>query len=210
MVELLVAMMIFGIITTAFYSILFSATDSAETTRAVVGTSNEARRGFNRLLRDTRESQDIFNASFDTFTVENDFDGNGTIEPVPTGEFGSYERLTFRFVENPDPTLTGAVLVGNGFVEEVLIDGVECVRDGIGDCYPVFSYSSNDLTYDADGNGVSSALEIDGYPVVGDGNGVLNLPSELRVVDTVSFMMQITIGGHSERFYGAAQMRNAR
>ncbi|HVF52665.1 MAG TPA: type II secretion system protein [Actinomycetota bacterium] len=208
MVELLVAMTIFGIITTAFYSILFSATDSAETTRAVTGASNEARRGFNRLLRDTREAQDVFDVSATTFTIENDFDGDGEIEAL--NETGSYERLTFTYVDPDVDELTGEVIVSNGVDSETLIAGVQCIPDPSGGCYPVFSFSSNDLTYDANRNGVSSATEIDAAPTVGDGDGALDTAAELRVIDTVSFMMGVSVDGRGERFYGAAQMRNSR
>lgn len=210
LVELLVAMLIFSIVSISFYATLFNATSSADLTRSITQASAEARRGFNRMIRDTREASALTSVDPPTdtaFSIEIDFDSDGTIEPVPSDASGNYERLKFIFNGAADGQ--GNITVTNGVSQEILVDHVDCLGKPDGTCYPVFSYFSNNLLYDTDGDGRASAAELDAAAGLGNGNGVLD-DVELLYVDTVSMALVITVGDRSEVFYGSAQMRNQR
>jgi len=78
----------------------------------------------------------------------------------------------------------------------------------------VFSYSSNQLAYDWDGNGVTTAAELDAGPSngvtdIGNGDGQVNSP-ELQLLSNVSFALRLTDGGRFTDFYAEAQLRNRR
>lgn len=207
LIELLVAMSVFALISVAFYQLMFSATRGSNRARDSVRVSEEARLGLNRLIRETRESDGVDLATSTSFRVQNDFDADGVIEPTPSDSAGSYEQL--RFTANIVPTGNGNLVVSAGSASEILMSGLDCVRKTDGTCHPVFVYSSSRLEYDANSNGVTSAEELDATASVGNGNGVLD-GSELALIDTVSISMVITQGGSQERFYARAQMRNER
>src|ERR671919_2636845 len=128
LVELMVAVMLFAIIVTTLYSLVFSGVGGSETTRKVVRISEEARLGFARMVRDAREADSIQSATATSLTVRIDFNADGD-----TGDVDEVETFAFQ-------TATGQVTL-NG---ELLMEGVEQV--GITD---PFSYSSNQLDFDS-------------------------------------------------------------
>lgn len=206
-IEMLVAMFVFALISTAFYQLMFSATRGSETARDEVRVSEEARLGLNRLIRETRESDGIEIPTATSFRVKNDFDADGLIEPTPSDAAGSYESLTFSATTNAAGN--GRLVIGAGGASEVLMSGLDCIRNAGGVCYPIFTYSSSRLEYDTNSDGVTSASELDQAPSVGNRNGILD-GSEVALVDMVSISMIINQGGSQERFYAQAQLRNQR
>lgn len=205
LVEVLVSLSIFAAVSAGILGVLFSATNGSATARRVVGISEQGRLGLNRMVRDTREGSVIDWVASDrrSFEVHVDFDGNNVITPLPaTNALGDFEELTYSFHEG------SKTLRLNG---EVLVKGVECVRDASGACLSPFSFGSNRLEFDADKNGVTSWRELDAAPAtygVGNNDGQLNW--ELPLISNVAFTLRITDGTTGSDFYGEAQLRNQR
>jgi prepilin-type N-terminal cleavage/methylation domain-containing protein len=214
MIELLVAMTVFGVISLAFYSMLFSATRSTGETKSIAGVSEEARLGFGRMIRDTREGRRITQAEIlssptgtSSFTVEIDFDASGTIEPYPSlNSQGDYEELKFTF----DGTRKVVWLADPA---EILMRDVECIDDG-GGCKPVFDFSSSRLEYDWNSDGLATWQELDEAPahgVIGVGNNNDTLDDgELPFISNVTFQLKIVEADSNNEFYAEAQLRNVR
>jgi prepilin-type N-terminal cleavage/methylation domain-containing protein len=211
MAEFLVVILLVSIITIGFYQVMLSGDRGSDTSRSVVNVSEEARLGFNRLVRDTREASRFECASFGTpcmtptsYTVHVNFDGDGV--PENPNEDGDFELLTF--------SVSGNRILLNG---ETLIKGVQCVTDPVTGSCDVFRYASNSLEYDWNGNGVTSAQEInDAGPSKGVSVGDQDDPwqidtlSELNHITSVLFSFEVTAGDRSTVFYAEAQLRNLR
>jgi type II secretory pathway pseudopilin PulG len=206
LVELLVGILILSVASIAFYTSLFAASRAADTSRAVTKVSEEARLGFSRMVRDTRQGRVLVDASVTSYTVEVDFDGDGVIEAdgVQNSQ-GDYEVLTFSFNES-----SGTITL-NG---EVLMRRVECI-DLSGSCNPVFAYTSNRLEYDwPPRDGVTTWEELDEAPIhgvigVGNNNGVLD-SAELPFISNVAYELTVVAGEASTSYVAEAQLRNLR
>ena len=207
LVELLVTIFLLSLASTAMYQVLFNVAGGTRKTESLARISDEARLGFNRMVRDTREGQEIvaYTASPWSYTVAVDFDSNGVITAAPgTNAAGDYEELTFSFDES------ASQLRLNG---ELLMGGVQCVASCA--TRPVFDFSSEDLRYDWDADGLTTWQELDvagpshGVVGIGNGNGVLD-SAELPYVTSVSFNLRVVKGSSSSTFYTRAQLRNKR
>ncbi|MGH2693888.1 MAG: PilW family protein [Actinomycetota bacterium] len=190
LIETLVALFLFAIITTTLYSLVFTGVRASDTTRDVARVSEEARLGFDRMVRDARESDEITEATPTLFTVKVDFNGDGdTVDPDETESF-VFDAGTGRV------TLNG----------ELLMEGVQQVADK-----DVFSYSSNQLEFDSNGDGVATWQEVDDSPnlVGGNENGTLD-DGEFPYLTNVSIAIRVRVVDHTTNFFGEAQLRNAR
>ena len=199
LVELLVAMTLFAVIGSGFYMVLFATIRGGDTARNVTRGSEEARLGFNRIIRDTRESDQIAACTTDGFPncyhVKIDFDGDGLYQnPNSRGDF---EDLTYTYHAG-----TGQIRL-NG---SLLITGVQPVGTA-----PIFMYTSNRLEYDGNADGVTTWQELDGSGIagVGNGNGVLD-SSELSYITSVDYLFYVDAGGKRQKYYAQAQLRNRR
>lgn len=205
LVEMLVMLTVFSVLATGVYGVMLSVSRGSEKARSVAGISEQARLGFNRMTRDTREGKRIDYVAPDlrSFEVHVDFDGNGVITPVPaTNTLGDLEELTYSF------DAATKTLRLNG---EILMKGVECVTDVSGNCLPPFSFGSNRLEFDADKNGVTSWPELDAAPATyGVGNGDSQLNWELPLISNVSFTLRVKDGAVKNDYYAEAQLRNQR
>jgi prepilin-type N-terminal cleavage/methylation domain-containing protein len=212
MVELLVGVVLFAIASIGFYQVLFATARSADSSRAVTKVSEEARLGFGRMIRDTREGRVLVdtdatstvNATF--YKVEIDFDGDGAIESEgTTNSQGDYEVLTFAFNDGSNTvTLNG----------EVLMRRVQCVESSPGVCRPFFDFASNRLEYDWNNDGVTTWQELDdastqGVVGVGNNNDILD-DAELPFVSNVFFEVDVVERETSTEFIAEAQLRNLR
>ena len=83
LIETLVAITLFSVVSISFYSVMLSGSRGADTTRSVVRVAEEARFGLNRMVRDTREAQVMAEADEDSYRVQIDFDEDGTIQTFP-------------------------------------------------------------------------------------------------------------------------------
>lgn len=209
LIEMMVGVLVFAVATTAFYQLLFSSTRGSERAQAVVRTSEEARLALNRMVRDTREASRVLNPSATSYTVEIDFNGNGTIDSVPADPTGSYERIMFTF-----NAANREISVSAGTQTETLMQGVDCVRKPDNTCHDVFSFGSSRLEWDKpplDGRVSTSPLggELDDAPGVGNENNVLDA-TEVDFIDVVSFALRVIQQGSDANFYADAQLRNRR
>lgn len=204
--ELLVAVVVFAVASTAMYQVLFSSARGSDTTRNVVRVSEEARLGFSRMVRDTREGEAVIGPTANSFKVETDFNANGVIEPNPIDPIGNYESLTYTF--NESSTGDGTISVSNGVKTEVLMRGVDCLRNPDDTCSDVFSYGSSRLEYSG-GDGVTTAADLDADAAIGNNNGVID-DRELDFVDTVTFALVVRVGDSETTFSTTAQLRNLR
>jgi prepilin-type N-terminal cleavage/methylation domain-containing protein len=208
LIETLIALSMLAIVSTAFYMLLFSVIQGSNSSRSVARQSEEARLGFNRMVRDTREAGLILPCSPSAFAtcyrVQIDFDNNGAITNPNAN--GDYEDMTYAYA----PAARAITLNG-----ETLIDGVRAVTGK-----NVFQYESNALQYDANADGVTTAAELDssGVAGVGNGNGQLDNP-ELSYITSINYTFRVgtsttcsTTPGHSgcETFFASAQLRNRR
>ena len=210
LVELLVAISLFAIMSTAFYQVLFSAADGSDTVDNIARVSEEARLGFNRMVRDTREADHVSGPSANSFTVGIDFNTDNVIAPSPPADqLGSYETLTFTF-----DAVAGTVTVttgGGAPITETLMTGVSCVHDAANNCEPAFTYASSRLEFDTNPvDGVTSAAELDAAPSIGNNNlGNWSL-TEASFIDRVTFALRVTKGSSATDFHADAQLRNKR
>lgn len=209
--ETLVGIFLFSVLSAGFYSVMLTGVRSSETTEAVVRISDEARLGFNRMVRDAREATRIVDIELGpspnaSFTVHVDFDADGSIEAsageVETFEYDEEQRL----------------LLLNS---EILMTGVEPFGS-----QPIFDYSSNRLEYDWSSpcnpawpvtgcppDGVASWQEIDRRPpsiTQGGNNSGTPDAAEFPYLSSISFAMTIANADQATQFFTEAQLRNVR
>ena len=208
LVELLVVTLILAAISTSLYLAVFSGVRGGNTARNVVQISEEARLGLNRMIRDTREAEDLVAADADSYEIGIDFNLDGD-----TDDGGEQETFTF----DPDTQrilLTANVPDGaNPTTTEPLVVGVSALAGT-----NMFSYSSNQLEYDQPPeDGIASCAEIDDPPFGvsgGNGDNVCGV-EELPFVSNVSYALQVSSGDdrsgvRTTEFFAEAQLRNRR
>lgn len=192
LIETLVALLLISIVTTTFYQVLFSGVRGSERTREITKVSEEARSGLNRMVRDTREADELASVSANSYNVRIDFNADGAFEN-PNAD-GDFEDLTFSYHATSDTiTLNG----------ETLVAGVEPIGSE-----PVFSFTSSYLEYDWDGNGVTTLTELEAAP--SHGVTTVTAGNEASFLTGVAFEFQVQSGDASERFVAEAQLRNRR
>lgn len=194
LIELLVTMALFSVAAVAFYQVMFSGVRASNTTRSVVRISEEARFGFNRMVRDTREAARITAAGPTSYTVQVDFNGNNTIEADETETFSyddAADRITISTGGTPEPLIRGVTSVGTD----------------------VFTFSSNELQFDhAPVDGIVTWQEVDSPPAGATGgnrNGILDA-GEYPYITNVNFALRVTSGERSSDFFAEGQLRNRR
>ena len=204
-VELLVAIGIFAMVSTAFYQVLFAGTGASETARSVSEVSSEARLGLNRMIRDTRQATNITSALPTSYTVDVDFDGSGSITQAPARNAGGdYEQLAFFFAGGDIHIAACSAAQGANCGEQqtTLIEGVAQIGS-----QPIFSYSTNHLEFDYNNDGVATQAELDSAASFGTS---LTTAERLGYLSDVEYVMSVTDGDPTSDFYGHAQLRSKR
>jgi Tfp pilus assembly protein PilV len=221
-IELLVACLLFALISAGFYQVMHAQARTADTTRTMSRIADEARLGFNRMIRDVREADSIAWISSDQnqFTIYVNYNGDSYYQdPNPVGD---NEVLTYTY----DPvaetvTLCAALTYSscNASNSEILMSGVEQIGTA-----QVFAFSSSVLDYDWDDSGDTTWQEVDAASNsthnilgVGDDDGSLDAP-EFPYLTTITFAMCAREGttncastGSASKatgFYAKVQMRN--
>lgn len=205
-IEVLVAIVLFSVISIGFYQVMISTVRGSETTRTVANIAEESRLGFNRILRDAREADSLDAASPTSFTIWVDYNANNT------RDYTSDEYLRYTFSEAAG-TIVVASLDSGGAVQTsaTLMSGVEKVSPTI----DVFDYTSNRLEYDytPTPDGVTVWEEIDNPPAgitgIGDRDGTLD-SAELTYLSNIQIRFNVQVNDRQTEFYGEAQLRNRR
>ena len=196
MVELLTTMLIFSIVSVSFYSVMFGAVRGGGDSQSIADVSQEARIGFNRMVRDIREAREISSATPTSVTIGVDYENDSL----------GTQTLTF--------SKSGDRILLNG---EVLMEGVDCLRTTSGSAcsQDVFRYTSNRLDFDWNRDGTTTWQELDeagsatrGVVGVGNNDGQLNM--ELAYITDVTMSMTVNVGDASGRLIAQAQLRNRR
>ncbi|MDQ3986407.1 MAG: prepilin-type N-terminal cleavage/methylation domain-containing protein [Actinomycetota bacterium] len=222
LIEMLVVMAIFSLVSFAFFTVMVSGSRSSDTTRDNVRVAEEARLGVNRMVRDAREAGWISfpgtdpTASYNSFTLKIDYNGDGAYSnPVPPNApaEGNYEIVTYAY----DPATNLITLTADGFAAETLIKGVDCVRKPDGTCKgEVFSFTSNRLEYDWNSDGITTLAEVNdaacppnNLTTLDSCNSTL-VDKELGHVTSVNFAFALKTGDRPTNYYTEAQLRNRR
>lgn len=209
LVELMIAIAVFGVVSVAAYQMLAGQAKGADATRSLARVSDSARLGFNRMVRDVREADLVSNVTWNpssppatsSFTVKVNYDGDGTYE---TGEILTYSydpaaATVSLCLSNSAGTCSGT--------PEVFMEGVSAIPG-----HQVFDYASNNLEWDWNGDGTTTWEEVDdavsrGIPGVGDDDGRLDGP-EIPHLTKIHFSLQLTAGDLQGSFVTTAQLRN--
>jgi prepilin-type N-terminal cleavage/methylation domain-containing protein len=212
LVELLVTIALFSILAAGFYQVMFSQVDATETTRSVAGVSQEARLGFNRMVRDTREGSLLTSGTQcsssemmagECYRVRVDFDGDGAF----TNSVTQFEDVLYEYHASDETvTICDATACDGPEDRAVLMEGVTPLSGG-----GIFEFSSNLLRYDTNpSDGITTWQELDAAPgEVGNGNGVLDV-GEFDYLSSVTFALQVDVEGQTSEFFTHAQLRNRR
>jgi prepilin-type N-terminal cleavage/methylation domain-containing protein len=180
LVELLVAILIFGAVSSTVYIVVLSSVRGSDTARTVADISEEARLGLNRMIRDTREAERLTSVDAASYTIRVDFNRDGDTTDAD-------EEETFLFDGD------GGLITLNG---EVLVRDVHQIGTEA-----VFSYTSNSLEYDTNQDGVASRAEV----VAAEGAG-----QELPFLTNVSYDIEVGEDDQATQFRSEAQLRNRR
>lgn len=216
LVELMVAILLLSVLSIGFYQVMLSAVRGSNDTADIAEVAEEARLGFNRMIRDTREATRLIAADGDSYRMWTDFDGN---ERVDAAEYeyleysydGGTNRIVLTALAGPpagDPDLiTGGEGPLPGTPPETLAANIDRIGDPPSE-RDVFGYVSNFLDFDTDGNGEVSVPEL-GAGVNPPANATLE-GIELRYISDVNYGFDVVVGGDRRTFYGQAQIRNRR
>jgi prepilin-type N-terminal cleavage/methylation domain-containing protein len=199
LIETLVTLGLISIVTTTFYSVMFSGARGSETTRNVTRVTEEARSGLNRMVRDTREADLLLDVSANSYNVRIDFNGDGVFEnPNVDGDF---EDLIYSYhAASKTIRLTAPPLNS-----ETLVAGVE--RLGAA---PIFSFTSSLLKYDWDANGVTTLAELAAAPKPPHNDTSVTAGNEAALLSAVGFEFQVHSGDSMAEFFAEAHLRNRR
>ena len=203
--EVLITLLLFSLISTGLYQVLFTGSEGSQTAQSVVRVSDEARAGLNRMIRDTRQAFALTSATANGYSVQVDFNGDESISAVGVANAaGDYEQLSFVVVgDQLFIQACGSANLDCGNQRSVLVDGVS--RTG---STPYFSYASNRLEYDCDNDGQATRAEVEGGSCYVPGG--LTPAIALSVMTDIDYSFQVTVDGRSSNFLSHAEMRNLR
>lgn len=222
LLEMLVSMAIFSVVGIGFMAVMLSVARSTDATTDSVRVSDQARLGLNRLVRDTREAGWISLSSasptgpHDAFTVKIDYNSDGAFANPATGTAqSSYEIVTYTY----DDANNRITVTAPGVGTETLVTGVDCVRHpNTNVCVSdVFSFTSNRLEYDWNGDGVTELQELDKAACPPQSLSTLDsscnnslVDAELANITSVNLAVSLTAGKRTSDYFAEAQLRNRR
>ena len=196
LIETLVTMALFALVSVGFYQVMIATVGASNTTSDLTRISEEARHGFNRILRDTREAAEIRSAAPNAYRIWVDFDGDEEVDA------DDYELVQFEYLAGGRIELVALNEDGTEAERALLVDSVSPALDGEGDPLPVFSYSSDYLQYDTDTvDGVSSLAEL---------TAAVGADRALDYISNVHIDFRVAVGDSSSTFTSRAQLRNKR
>ena len=204
LVEVIVAMGLFGLLTTVLLGFALGTGRVAEDTRMLSGVNEESRLAMERFARELRQAREITAYTRPAapgdevaFTFWTDFDGDG----VKDLGVDDPEILTYRW--DPDDnelTLTANDADGSELTRPVLAVNVSR--------FDIELYSSKweyDVRPTPTPDGMTSWEELD--LAVGGNNGVPE-PADLQYVDMVTVTMTVLDGPHRQTYRTEVDLRN--
>lgn len=215
LVELLVTMILFGILTTVLFSVVMNSANTLTTVRQTTDLNEESRLTLNRMSRELREASSIFavvnpdgypcHATPPCATVgitfDVDFNGVGGIEPNAADP----ERLTYTFNQSDKQiTLTTGSTTppATPLTFPILASNVESFK---------LTFASQKFQCDANFDGVVSWQEIDAGggtcpSTLGNQNGLLDL--ELSSVNSITIELTVLTGSRRQEYRTQLDLRN--
>lgn len=214
LVEVVVAIFLLSILSVGFYQVMFSAVRGSTDASDIAEVAEEARLGFNRMIRDTREATKLISAGDTAYRIWADFDGDDLVDQSDyeymeyaydsTKKAITITALTAPAAGNPN-LFSGSEAAIGGTSAETLAGHVELIGTR-----PVFSYASNFLQYDTGPvDGEATATELDDAAGTGNNNNSLD-GLELDYISDVNYAFRVSVGGDARNFFGQAQIRNRR
>jgi prepilin-type N-terminal cleavage/methylation domain-containing protein len=203
LVEVLVTMGLFGLLSTILMSFALGTSRVTEDTRELSGVNEESRLAMERLTRELRQADEVLSLKVPVdandstaVTFWTDFDGDDTKDRSVTDP----EVLTYRWDPTSEHfTLTADDESGTAVTRQVLAANVSD--------FDLDLYSSM-WEYDEDGDGVTHWTEIDAAgPPIGDDDGRPDA-LELDLVDLVKVRMTVLDGTHRQTYRTQVDLRN--
>lgn len=203
LVEVLVAMGLFGLLSTVLLGFSLGTSQVTDDTRKLSGVNEESRLAMERFSRELRQANRVLSYQVPAnpgdptaLTFWTDFNGNGTQDLSVTDP----EVLTYRWTPATGRlTLTANDPDGTAPTQPVLGANVSAFNLGL--------YSSL-WEYDTDGNGMTGWRELDAAgPPVGDDDGTPD-QVELDRVDLVTVSMTVLDGVQAQTYRTEVNLRN--
>ena len=230
LVEMLVSMVMLGMFGTIFMTTVIGADNSATATGTTHDLNEEARLALNRIAREMRQATAVSlvlnpdGPSYDasavtavTFTA--DFNGDGCIDgvaptptptPAPTCQpYNAANPETLSYCWDPSAGVRQLYLIpGTLAGQSCQVAGALPILAGQVTAFKL-SYRSNQYLYDANGDGITTWLELDqAGPPVGNQNGTLDQP-ELSNIDSVVVDISLSSNGrHAQSYTTQVDLRN--
>jgi type II secretory pathway pseudopilin PulG len=204
LVEVLVSIGLFGLVGSLLLGLAMSTSAVTEDTRARTGVTEEARTAMERMAREVRQASEIESVTLPSassplqptsFTFWTDFDGDG----LKSTNAADPEVMTYRWnPANQRLSLTAQT----GATEEtrpVLAAKVTSF---------VIELRSSSWEHDANGDGTTTWLELDGAGLpVGNGNGLPDAV-ELARVDLLAVTLTVEDGSGTQTYRTQIDLRN--
>lgn len=204
-VELLVTMALFGVLTTVLFSVFQNSQTMTRTHQQNTDLNEESRLVLNRMSRELREAQTIVSVAnpvgfgYDpaaevAVTFQVDFNGNGVIEPAAPDP----EEITYRY----KPADKRVLLQAGGVTSPILAANVESFK---------LTYASKKYECDSNSDGSVTWEELDAAPSpcpeeIGNSNTALD--AELVAVNSITIEFTVLTGGRSQEYRTQLDLRN--
>ena len=200
LVELIVAIGLFGVLTTILLGFAISTSQVTDDTRELANVREESQLAMERMTRELRQAQEVRSVDNDLkgFTFWTDFDGN-----------------TFAGYDASDPEVLA--YRWDSATKQLTLTAKDADGDPIGDPLPVLAakvstfnieFRSSSWEYDSNGNGTTTWEELDqALAPVGNNNGTPDA-AELKYIDLVGVTMTVTDGAHKITYETQVDLRN--
>ena len=212
LVELLVAMGLFLLLTSMVLTMVLSASRATTDARQLTRINEEARIAMERLSRELRQAKDITAVTLPsgsnhdvTLTFEVDFNGNGAIDTSAADP----EILTYKYIAaDKKLTLTANDISGNPVTRPILSRDVSAFSlEFRSSLWQYDGCRTTSPTPTLDKNGVTDWSELD--TPCGGGNGNLTLDAgELPRIDLVAINLSVLEGSHMQTYETQVSLRN--
>lgn len=202
LVEVLVAMGLFGVLGTLLLGLALSTSGVTTDVRTLTNVNEESRTAMERLTRELRQASQITAVQLPATSTETtaltfwtDFDGNG----VQDLNAADPEVLTYRW----NPVTSRLTLTVND------AGGTATTRPVLAATVSSFTLllRSSKWQYDADGNGETTWQELDAVTAGGNGNGKPD-GTDLDNIDLVGLEMTVLDGARAQTYSTRVDLRN--